>query len=137
MARTKKAAEGGMAAKATPVKTSRPYTALFVAIFAVSSAIGVWLMRIETGIKEIPVNFIQQLEAKTYANGLPIRTHYTGIAAIDSIYFLVAAFIAGPLGWDEGVRLQQLHFLVQFFAVVSVWNVEACRVRNSWRLLSL
>ncbi|KAI3326278.1 hypothetical protein HD806DRAFT_532925 [Xylariaceae sp. AK1471] len=136
MARTKKATKGAVAAKASPKKDSRPYTALFVVIFAVSSAIGMWLMRIETGIKDLPVNFVQQVEAKTYANGLPVRTHYTGITAIDSIYFLVIAFIAGPLGWDEGVRLQQLHFLVQFFAVIAVWNVEACRARNSWRLLS-
>lgn len=95
-------------------------------------------MRIETGIKGIPVNFVEQVEARTYPNGMPMRTHYTGIEVIDSsLLFLVAAFLAGPLAWDEGVRVQQLHFLVQFFAVIAVWNVEACRTRNSWKLISL
>ncbi|KAI8625687.1 hypothetical protein F5Y19DRAFT_466897 [Xylariaceae sp. FL1651] len=135
MARTKKANKN-VAASSAVLKTSRPYTALFVLIFAISSAVGLWFMRVETGMKDLPVNFAQQLEVGKYVNGQPIRTRYTGVAALDFIYFLVPAFIAGPLGWDEGVRVQQLHFLVQFFAVVSVWNVEACRGRNSWRLIS-
>lgn len=118
--------------------TTRPYNALFVAIFAVASVAAGWLMRVETGIKGIPVDFVEQVQARTYANGMPMRTRYTGIEAVDSaMLFLVAAFAAGPLVWDEGVRLHQLHFLVQFFAVIAVWNVEACRARNSWRLISL
>ncbi|KAI0868939.1 hypothetical protein GGS24DRAFT_494166 [Hypoxylon argillaceum] len=118
-------------------KTTRPYNALYVLIFAVASVYAGWLMRIETGIKGIPVNFVEQVEARTYPNGMPMRTHYTGIEVIDSsLLFLVAAFLAGPLAWDEGVRVQQLHFLVQFFAVIAVWNVEACRTRNSWKLIS-
>lgn len=118
--------------------TTRPYNALFVTIFAVSAAVAAWLMRIETGIKGIPVNFVENVEAKVYPNGMPMRTHYTGIEAIDNgLLFLVAAFVAGPLAWDEGVRLHQLHFLVQFFAVIAVWNVEACRARHSWKLVSL
>ncbi|KAI0096075.1 hypothetical protein GGR51DRAFT_544416 [Nemania sp. FL0031] len=117
--------------------TSRPYNALYVLIFAVASVYAGWLMRVETGIKGIPVNFVEQVEARVYPNGTPMRTRYTGIEAVDSgLLFLVAAFIAGPLGWDEGVRVQQLHFLVQFFAVIAVWNVEACRGRNSWKLIS-
>ncbi|KAI0438141.1 hypothetical protein F4803DRAFT_536052 [Xylaria telfairii] len=117
--------------------TTRPYNALFVTIFAVSAAVAAWLMRIETGIQGIPVNFVENVEAKVYPNGMPMRTHYTGIEAIDNgLLFLVAAFVAGPLAWDEGVRLHQLHFLVQFFAVIAVWNVEACRARHSWKLVS-
>lgn len=120
-------------------KNSRPYTAtaVFGLVFVALSAAFLWLMRVETALKDIPVGFLEQVESKTYANGTPIRTRYTGIAAIDSIYWLVAAFVAGPLSWDEGVRVQQMHFLVQFFAVVAIWNVEACRVRHSWRLISL
>ncbi|RYC61703.1 hypothetical protein CHU98_g4500, partial [Xylaria longipes] len=132
MARTKKTTK----VVAVP-KTTRPYNALFVTIFAVSAALAAWLMRIETGIKGIPVNFVENVEAKVYPNGMPMRTRYTGIEAIDNgLLFLVAAFVAGPLAWDEGVRLHQLHFLVQFFAVIAVWNVEACRARHSWKLVS-
>ncbi|KAI0406516.1 hypothetical protein F4802DRAFT_101952 [Xylaria palmicola] len=117
--------------------TRRPYNALFVALFAVSSALAAWLMRIETGIKGIPVGFVEQVEARVYPDGMPMRTRYTGVEAIDQgVLFLVAAFVAGPLGWDKGVRLQQLHFLVQFFAVIAVWNVEACRRRHSWKVVS-
>ncbi|KAI0911243.1 hypothetical protein F4823DRAFT_586459 [Ustulina deusta] len=126
MARTKK--------KTTKV---RPYNALYVLIFAVASAVAAWLMRIETGMKGIPVNFVEQVEARTYPTGMPMRTRYTGIEAVDSaLLFLVAAFVAGPLGWDHGVRLQQLHFLVQFFGVIAVWNIEACRQRHAWKLVS-
>ncbi|TGJ80974.1 hypothetical protein E0Z10_g7794 [Xylaria hypoxylon] len=124
-------------AKTAVSKGTRPYNALYVLIFAVASVGAAWLMRVETGIKGIPVNFVEQVEARTYPNGMPMRTHYTGIEAVDSgLLFLVAAFVAGPLGWDEGVRLQQLHFLVQFFGVIAVWNIEACRSRHSWKLVS-
>ncbi|GAP83090.1 putative FAD binding domain-containing protein [Rosellinia necatrix] len=128
----------GKSSKLTELpKTTRPYNALYVLIFAVASALAAWLMRIETGIKGIPVDFVENVEARVYPNGMPMRTRYTGIEAVDSgLLFLVAAFIAGPLGWDEGVRLHQLHFLVQFFAVIAVWNVEACRMRHSWKLIS-
>lgn len=118
--------------------TTRPYNALLVLIFAVASVAAAWLMRVETGIKGIPVDFVEQVQARVYANGMPMRTRYTGVEAIDSgLLFLVTAFAAGPLVWDEGVRVHQLHFLVQFFAVIAVWNIEACRARNSWRLISL
>ncbi|KAI0189170.1 hypothetical protein EV127DRAFT_433074 [Xylaria flabelliformis] len=117
--------------------TTRPYNALFVTILAVSAAAAAWLMRIETGIKGIPVDFVENVEARVYPDGMPMRTRYTGIEAVDNgLLFLVAAFVAGPLAWDEGVRLHQLHFLVQFFAVIAVWNVEACRARHSWKLVS-
>lgn len=123
---------------AVPEATRRPYNALFVLIFAVASVAAGWLMRVETGIKGIPVDFVEQVQAKVYANGMPMRTRYTGVEAVDSgLLFLVAAFAAGPLAWDEGVRVHQLHFLVQFFAVIAVWNIEACRARNSWKLISL
>ncbi|KAI1118574.1 hypothetical protein F5Y14DRAFT_398942 [Nemania sp. NC0429] len=116
---------------------SRPYNALLVLVFAVAAVAAGWLMRVETGIKGIPVDFVEQVQARVYANGMPMRTRYTGIDAVDQgMLFLVAAFAAGPLAWDEGVRLHQLHFLVQFFAVIAVWNVEACRARNARRLIS-
>ncbi|KAI0972360.1 hypothetical protein F4678DRAFT_430096 [Xylaria arbuscula] len=131
MAKTKK-----KAAKA-PSKNRRPYNALYVSIFAVASVLAGWLMRVETGMKGIPLNFVENVEARTYPNGMPMRTRYTGIEAVDSaLLFLVAAFVAGPLGWDDGVRLQQLHFLVQFFGVIAVWNIEACRSRHAWKLVS-
>ncbi|KAI1331824.1 hypothetical protein F5Y16DRAFT_244516 [Xylariaceae sp. FL0255] len=144
MARTKKPAKaGGSPSKGSPTKSSfsstsptRPNTALFALVFASCSAAGLWLMRVETGIKDIPVKFIDQIENARYHNGVPLREHYTGIEAIDFFRYLVTAFIAGPLGWDEGVRVQQLHFLVQFFAVVAVWNVEGCRGRNAWKTFS-
>jgi hypothetical protein len=138
MTGTRKAERDVVASNATS-KNSRPYpaTAVFGLIFIALSVACLWLMRVETALKDIPVGFIEQVESKIYANGTPIRTHYTGIAAIDFIYPLVAAFIAGPLGWDEGVRVHQMHFFVQLFAIVAIWNVEACRVRHSWRLISL
>lgn len=127
-----------MAQTKKPAKAAaRPYNALYVLLFAAASALAAWLMRIETGIKGIPVDFVEQVEARVYPNGEPMRTRYTGIELLDSaLLFLVAAFAAGPLNWDEGVRLHQLHFLVQFFAVIAVWNVEACRARHAWKLVS-
>ncbi|KAI1826521.1 hypothetical protein F4861DRAFT_87543 [Xylaria intraflava] len=125
------------AAKTAVPQTSRPYNGIFLLIFIAASAYSAWAMRIDTAINGIPVNFVEQVEARTYPDGTPMRTHYTGIEAIDSaLLFLVASFIAGPLSWDKGVRMQQQHFLVQFFAVVAVWNVEACRKRHARRIVS-
>ncbi|KAI1438415.1 hypothetical protein GGR50DRAFT_429559 [Xylaria sp. CBS 124048] len=135
MTRTEKAKATAVAV--TVPQAFRPHNALFMLIFALASAYAAWAMRIETAIKGIPVGFVEQVESKVLPDGTPMRTHYTGIEAVDSgLLFLVAAFIAGPLGWDEGVRLQQMHFLVQFFAIVAVWNVEACRARHSWKIVS-
>ncbi|KAI1179281.1 hypothetical protein F4777DRAFT_506263 [Nemania sp. FL0916] len=117
--------------------TTRPYNALLVSVLAVASAAALWLMRIEPPMKGVPVDFVERVEARTYPDGTAMRTHYTGIKAVDEgVLFLIAAFAAGPLGWDNGVRLQQLHFIVQFAAVIVAWNVEACRARNSWKLIS-
>ncbi|KAI1348942.1 hypothetical protein F5Y01DRAFT_196496 [Xylaria sp. FL0043] len=134
MAKTKKKTT----AKSTKAaKNTRPHNAVYVLVFAVSAAVAAWLMRIETGIMGVPVNFVEQVEARTYPDGTAMRTRYTGVEAVDAaLLFLVAAFVAGPLGWDDGVRLQQIHFLVQFFGVIAVWNIEACRARHAWKLVS-
>ncbi|KAI0152893.1 hypothetical protein GGR57DRAFT_161649 [Xylariaceae sp. FL1272] len=136
MARTKASNKASSSSAVAKSRFTRPGNGPIVLLFAVFSAAGLWLMRVETGIKDIPVGFIDQIENGKYHNGVPLREVYTGIEALDLFRYLVAAFIAGPLAWDEGVRVQQLHFLVQFFAVVCLWNIEACRSRNAKRIFS-
>ncbi|ETS75493.1 hypothetical protein PFICI_12437 [Pestalotiopsis fici W106-1] len=115
----------------------RPLTWLTVVCFALFSIAGFYFMRIENSINGVPVDFEKVVTSGQWADGTPIKQTYTGVEAIDFVFrWLVPAFIAGPAGYDQGVRLQQIHFLVNFFAVVAIWNVEASRQRNRGSALS-
>ena len=94
-------------------------------------------MLIIGALHNIPRDFQHYVDVATYPHGIPIKTTYTGIAGVDYfLRFLVLAFISGPAGWDEGIRLQQIYFLLSFFSVISIWNLEACRERNVGKLVS-
>lgn len=118
--------------------SSRPFNLLFSFIFLLFSVVGLWVMRIEPVRENVPVNFEQILNTARFDNGTPLKKTYTRIERIDDfLSFLVTAFMAGTAGWDARIRLQQVHFLVNFFSVLCIWNVEACRKRNAWRVVSL
>lgn len=69
---------------------------------------------------------------------IPLRSSYTNIESIDvGIGTLVAAFMAGPAGWDKGFQLQMFYFLVSFFSVIAVWSVESVRKGHRGALISL
>ncbi len=77
-------------------------------------------------------------KAGVFPNGVPLRQKYTAIPAVDfGLSFLVAAFIDGASGWDSAFQLQQIYFLFSFFAVISIWEVEACRTRSGLAMGSL
>jgi len=81
---------------------------------------------------------VTYLEKAKLEDGTPLKTTFTGISAIDtSLAMLGSAFLAGPLGLDKGVRLQQMHFLLNFFAVLCIWNVESCRTRNRYKAIGV
>ncbi|KAI1482993.1 hypothetical protein F4774DRAFT_367838 [Daldinia eschscholtzii] len=135
MARTNKSPRGS--SKPLVPQTKRPLNGLFVLAFAGLSAISTWFMRVETVAKGVPINFNTVLETGHFDNGTPVETNYTGIKVIDEIAkFLVIAFLEGTAGWDAGVHAQQLYFLLQWFAVVSVWSIESKRRRNAWKAVS-
>ncbi|KAK6216063.1 hypothetical protein LQW54_003838 [Pestalotiopsis sp. IQ-011] len=115
----------------------RPLNALIVTAFALFSAAGLYFMRIENAMNGVPIDFERVCTEGVWADGTPVKQTYTGIDAVDAAFrWLVPAFLTGPAGWDRGVQLEQIHFLVNFFAVVGIWNVEACRARNRGRALS-
>jgi hypothetical protein len=108
-----------------------------VTIFALFSIAGFYFLRVENALNGVPVDFEKVVADGQWADGTPIKQTYTGVAAIDFVFhWLVPAFIAGPAGFDQGVRLQQIHFLVNFFGILAIWNVEACRLRNRGRIIS-
>jgi hypothetical protein len=116
----------------------RPLQALTVTIFALFSIAGFYFLRVEGALNGVPVDFDKVVTNGWWADGTPIKQTYTGVAAIDFVFrWLVPAFIAGPAGFDQGVRLQQIHFLVNFFGILAILNVEACRLRNRGRIISL
>lgn len=124
-------------ATTTAALRPRGHTPIFIAIFALFSFAGLYFMRIESAIHGVPVNFDKICLSGKWDDGTPLKQSYTGVRAIDFVFtWLVPAFLTGPAGWDEGIRLQQIHFLVNFFAVVSVWNIEAARGRNRGRAIS-
>jgi hypothetical protein len=67
-----------------------------------------------------------------------IRRHYTGIKPIDAfLSLLVTAFLAGPAGLNEVVRVQQINFLISIVPVLVVFSIESVRTRNAWSLITL
>ncbi|KAK3311780.1 hypothetical protein B0H66DRAFT_571455 [Apodospora peruviana] len=102
--------------------------------------LGLWKLRIEPGIHKVPVDFeLLVFQRQQLGDGSPLRTRYTGLAWLDALLsMLVGAFMPGVAGWPElpTVRMQQMYFLVQWFAVVCVWAVEGYRVRNVRRVVS-
>ncbi|KAI1499834.1 hypothetical protein F5X99DRAFT_264465 [Biscogniauxia marginata] len=120
-----------------PKPNSRPLSNFYVLLFAAAAGLFMWLMRIESALEDVPVRFLPQVEAARLDDGTPLVARYTGFAPLDNLLrVLVVAFIAGPTGSDPSVRLQQVHFLGNLFGALCVWNVEACRRRNAWRLIS-
>jgi hypothetical protein len=116
----------------------RPFNLLFVLVFAGFAGGGLYVLRVVPALEKMPVNFDRIVASGVFENGLPLKRTYTGIALLDfGLSFFVTAFMAGPAGWDDGVRLQQIHFILSFFAVVSIWTVESFRTRNRWRVISL
>ncbi|KAF8151870.1 hypothetical protein K438DRAFT_1623671 [Mycena galopus ATCC 62051] len=120
-----------------PRGRKRIHTLVLSLIFATLSFSGLWFMRIEPALNDVPIRFQAVVETARLEDGTPLKTRYTGIPVVDSVLlWLVAAFSAGALGLDDGVRLQQIHFLVSFFSVVCIFNVEACRKRNARSAIS-
>ncbi|KAH6652007.1 hypothetical protein BKA67DRAFT_660778 [Truncatella angustata] len=119
------------------IDSTRPFNSLVISIFALFSFAGFYFMRIESAIHGVPINFEKICTEGRWEDGTLIKQTYTGIKAVDFLFtWLVPAFLTGPAGWDEGIRLQQIHFLVNFFAVLSIINIEAVRQRNNGRIIS-
>ncbi|KAI4928960.1 hypothetical protein J4E85_005582 [Alternaria conjuncta] len=121
-------------AKST-ANVGRPNNNALLALMAVLAALGFYTMRITTAMNDIPVGFLETAASGVFPNGVPIKKDYTGIHLVDEgLSFLVAAFLAGPMRWNEPYYWQQLYFLIQISALVTINNVEAYRQRNqnSW-----
>lgn len=118
--------------------TSRPFHLPIAVTFLILVAASTWRMRVETTLNDVPVNFQERVEVAQLEDGTQLRTTYTGVAAIDTVLsFLVVAFVSGPLGLDDGFRLLQIHFLLNFTSAVCLFNVEACRKRNAFTAIGL
>lgn len=113
---------------------------LFALIFLSLSLLGLYMIRvvaIQSGVSE-KMEYIGLHGKFVEHDDMPLRTEYTGIAQLDKgLSFLVAAFMNGAAGWDQGFTLLLFYFLVSFFPVVAIWAVESCRVRNRFALTRL
>ncbi|KAH7026221.1 uncharacterized protein B0I36DRAFT_155436 [Microdochium trichocladiopsis] len=116
---------------------SRPYQGLLVAVHLLLAFAGGYKLRVETTLNGVPDGFQDVVDSAVFPNGLPLKTRYLGVPAIDNIFpFLVVAFVAGPAGWDTNVRLQQMHFLYNFAGILAVLVVESRRRANASRLIT-
>ncbi|KAK1639452.1 hypothetical protein BDP81DRAFT_447145 [Colletotrichum phormii] len=125
--------------KPSPSKSSRPplLTTLFALLFTLLTAAGVYFIRIQPVITPFSQNLTDLVEAQKLQDGSRLYTTYTGLKPLDiALTYLVASFAQGPLGLHEAARIQQIHFLLNFFPAVVIWNVEAYRSRNRWGFLS-
>lgn len=69
---------------------------------------------------------------------LPLRTRWTGIAAIDKQAATFVSFFWACLdGKTPALSLQAVHFMGQGTALWVLLLVESFRVGNAWRLVSL
>ncbi|KXJ91102.1 hypothetical protein Micbo1qcDRAFT_195904 [Microdochium bolleyi] len=114
---------------------SRPYQGLLVGLHLLAAVGFLYKLRVEPGLNNVPEHFDEVVEAATFPNGLPLKTTYFGVPAIDQVFpWLVVAFVAGPAGWDINVRLEQMHFLYNFASILAVLVVESRRVANAQRI---
>jgi hypothetical protein len=112
----------------------------FFAIYSILVAVGIYFLHIDSASSIVPDAMQAVTEAgnwRGFGHDVPVRSNYTGIWWFDSgLTFLVVAFMPGAGALDTGFWIQQLYFLVSFFAVISIWTVEACRDGNKKRCTS-
>jgi hypothetical protein len=112
----------------------------FFAIYIILTMMGIYFLRIDSASSIVPDAMQAVTEAgnwRGFGHDVPVRSHYTGIRWFDfGLTFLVVAFTAGAGALDTGFWIHQLYFLVSFFAVISIWTVEACRDGNQKRYTS-
>ena len=111
-------------------------TALFIFSLSILAA---WEMRLGSTASVSSELMENVINSSTFPdNGFRLRERYTGIQSLDTgLRVLVAAFLPGVAGWDRGVQIQQIYFLVSFFPIISIWSVEAGRKRNARALTRL
>lgn len=129
-------------AEMAPLSTSSrgPMDHVFLAIYAILACIGLYYIRIDSSNTIVPIA-LQSISTsgtwKEYGHDLPVRLQYTGIKWLDfGLAFVVTAFLPGAGSLDAGFWIQQLYFLINFFAVVSLWTIEASRRRNKGKVIS-
>ncbi|KEF58274.1 uncharacterized protein A1O9_06200 [Exophiala aquamarina CBS 119918] len=118
-------------AKVLPARGSFS-TVVLTGIFVALSVVAAQLIRVATVNNGVSHDLDQIVSARRFLDrGIDLRADYTGIAPVDQgIGTLIAAFMAGPAGWDVGFQVQMAYFLVSFFSVISIWSIESVRKRN-------
>lgn len=132
-------------ARATPSKGStniqspakfETYRYVFALLFGICSVLAAYYIHIIGAVDNN--NMSRMVESGKLEHGVRLRKHYTGFATLDSgLSHLVAAFIGGPANFDLSIYLQQVHFLLGFFPIISIWTVESIRQRNQKTVVSL
>ena len=119
---------------------SRGPTGLFAALlFIVLSVLALKEMRLSRTASSVSA----PMEAVVNSLAFPqtkqrLREKYTSIEPFDiGLRYLVTAFLPGVAGWDKEFQIQQIYFLVSFFAIIAIMSVEAGRKRNAGSLTSL
>lgn len=113
-------------------------TVLVTVTFIALSVLAAYLIRVATLRNGVSDDLEKITETRRFLDqDIALRSEYTGNALIDKgIGTLVAAFMAGPAGWDVGFQLQMAYFLVSFFSVISIWSIESVRKRNEFGFTS-
>ncbi|KAL6160253.1 hypothetical protein ACJQWK_09422 [Exserohilum turcicum] len=76
-------------------------------LYAVLAALGLYTMRIVTTMNDVPVGFMEMLQAPTLPDGTLIKTVYTGIEPLDQgLTAMVSAFMLGSTGWNQAFYWQ-------------------------------
>ncbi|KIV89230.1 hypothetical protein PV10_08814 [Exophiala mesophila] len=111
---------------------------LFAIAYLICSVLAFFEIRyaaVKTGLADDIATIVET--RRLIDRDVPLRSSWTGIASLDEgISTLVAAFIAGPTGWDKGFQLHMFYFLVSFFPVIAIWTVESVRKGNKGALIS-
>ncbi|KAJ1326689.1 hypothetical protein MN608_08136 [Microdochium nivale] len=120
---------------ATVSPSRRPHHGLLVGLHLAAAVAFFYKLRVEPRLEGVPVDFNKVVDTARFPNGMPLKTAYFGLPAIDSVLTrLVVAFVAGPASWDISSRLQQIYFFYNFAVILAVHVVESRRTANARRL---
>lgn len=111
-----------------------PLSGMLLIIF---SGIALYEFRIHTAMYGLDKRLNVIVDSLQYPerSDIVIRTHYTGITALDyGLRFLVTVFLPAAAPFHEYQQVQLGNFLLAFFPIVVILSVEASRrgSRGSW-----
>jgi hypothetical protein len=128
------------------VNSAAIITAALLALLSLAGYYCTWIVTYRNGFFPLAAKTVESLIAASHegaaAGGLgnttPLKTVYTGIRSVDDFLTLLTLLFWPCFdGSAPQLSLQAFHFAGQLLAFWTILEIEARRVGNRWRLVSL